>query len=71
MAGEDRVFHPAEAMIRCGNVLVRSKEVSKPVAIRFAWNERANPNLVNAAGLPARSFRTDDWPVDIHRPADP
>jgi sialate O-acetylesterase len=71
MAGEDRVFHPAEAMIRSGNVLVRSKEVSKPVAIRFAWNERANPNLVNAAGLPARSFRTDDWPVDIHRPADP
>jgi sialate O-acetylesterase len=71
MAGEDRVFHPAEAMIRSGNVLVRSKEVSKPVAIRFAWNERANPNLVNAEGLPARSFRTDDWPVDIHRPADP
>ncbi len=71
LAGDDRVFHPAEATIRSGYVFVSSKKVPKPVAVRFAWNERANPNLVNAGGLPARSFRTDDWPVNIHRPADP
>jgi sialate O-acetylesterase len=71
VAGEDRVFHPAEAKITKGNVLVSSRIVGKPVAVRFAWNESANPNLVNAAGLPARSFRTDDWPVNTHRPADP
>lgn len=71
IAGEDRFFHPAEASIRNGYVIARSKEVSKPVAVRFAWNERANPNLVNSAGLPARSFRTDDWPVRIHHAADP
>lgn len=71
IAGEDRVFHPAKAAIRGGNVFVESRNVRKPIAVRLGWNERANPNLVNASGLPARSFRTDDWPVDSHRPAGP
>lgn len=71
VAGEDRIFHPAEAEIRGGNVWVSSAMVKKPVAVRLGWNERANPNLVNAAGLPARSFRTDAWPVNMRRPADP
>lgn len=71
IAGEDRVFHPAKAVIRGGNVFVESRNVRKPVAVRLGWNERANPNLVNGAGLPAWSFRTDSWPVDSHRPADP
>ena len=31
--------------------------------VRFAWTEVAMPNLVNAAGLPALPFRTDDWPA--------
>ena len=70
LAGNDRIFHPAEAKIRGGYVVVSSEKVRKPVAVRFGWNERANPNLVNRAGLPARSFRTDDWPVNTHRPAD-
>lgn len=67
IAGEDRVFHSAVAKITKGNVIVSSPKVGSPVAVRFAWNERANPNLVNAAGLPARSFRTDNWPVETHR----
>ena len=71
IAGEDRVFHPAVARIVKGNVIVSSREVAKPVAVRFAWNERANPNLVNAAGLPARSFRTDNWLIETHQPAQP
>jgi len=69
IAGEDRIFHPAKAVIRDGHVFVESQNVRKPVAVRFAWNEKANPNLVNASGLPARSFRTDDWPVESHGPA--
>jgi sialate O-acetylesterase len=70
IAGADRVFHPAEARISNGNVVVSSNKVDKPVAVRLGWHERANPNLVNAAGLPARAFRTDDWPVNPHRPAE-
>ena len=69
VAGEDRVFYLAEAKIRSGYVVVSSSIVRKPVAVRLGWSERANPNLVNADGMPARSFRTDDWPVNTHRPA--
>jgi len=32
-------------------------------AVRFAWDELARPNLMNQAGLPANSFRTDAWPL--------
>lgn len=63
VAGEDRVFHPADAAIVNGKLEVSSPVVAKPVAVRFAWDERAMPNLVNAAGLPALPFRTDDWPL--------
>ena len=34
-------------------------EVKEPKAVRFAWHETAQPNLCNAAGLPAEPFRTD------------
>lgn len=71
MAGEDRVFHPAEASIRNGWVVIRSDEVKTPLAVRLGWTELANPNLVNSAGLPARTFRSDDWPVPMRRQADP
>jgi sialate O-acetylesterase len=65
IAGEDRVFVPAVAKISQGGVIVSSPEVKEPAAVRFAWSERANPNLVNSAGLPARSFRTDIWPASV------
>jgi sialate O-acetylesterase len=35
--------------------------VSRPVAVRFGWNELAEPNLMNKDGLPASPFRTDGW----------
>jgi sialate O-acetylesterase len=63
IAGADRKFVPAEATIDGKTVVVRSKQVPRPVAVRFAWDELARPNLVNGAGLPAGGFRTDDWPL--------
>ncbi len=70
LAGEDRRFVPARAVIDgADHVIVSSPEVPRPVAVRFAWDEVANPNLVNSAGLPAISFRTDAWPVVTERPA--
>jgi sialate O-acetylesterase len=38
------------------------------VAVRFAWDELAMPNLDNAAGLPALPFRTDNWPLVLEVP---
>jgi len=68
VAGEDRRFVPAEAVLQGDRVIVSSPRIAKPVAVRFAWDELANPNLVNSAGLPAVSFRTDSWPVIVERP---
>jgi sialate O-acetylesterase len=69
VAGEDRRFHPATATIYRESVALASPRVARPVAARFAWTERGDGNLLNGAGLPARPFRTDDWPVDHFRPA--
>ena len=44
-------------------LVVESDQVAKPVAVRFAWNELAEPNLFNGARLPASPFRTDDFPL--------
>jgi sialate O-acetylesterase len=61
VAGADKKFVPAEAHIDGPAVVVSSKEVAKPVAVRFAWREDATPNLVNGANLPASPFRTDSF----------
>lgn len=61
IAGDDQKFVPAEATIDGDSVVVRSADVSRPVAVRFAWDELAMPNLMNQAGLPANSFRSDQW----------
>jgi sialate O-acetylesterase len=58
IAGADGVFVPAQASISGDTVVVSSPQVSQPKAVRFAWNEAAQPNLFNKAGLPATPFRT-------------
>lgn len=63
LAGEDRAFHPAEARIEGASVVLRSAAVAAPVAARYAWGEADRGTLANGAGLPASSFRTDDWPA--------
>lgn len=62
IAGEDKQFVWAEAVIRGNKVIVSSKDVKKPVAVRYAWCD--NPegaNLCNKEGLLASPFRTDNW----------
>jgi sialate O-acetylesterase len=61
IAGSDHLFHPADARIEGAKVIVSSPEVEFPVAVRYAWANNPFCNLVNAAGLPASPFRTDDW----------
>jgi len=62
IAGSDKVFHPAEAQItRPGVLRVSSDAVKQPVAVRYAWENWLVGSLFNTAGLPASSFRTDDW----------
>jgi sialate O-acetylesterase len=61
IAGADRVFHAAGAVIHGDSVIVRSPVVGQPVAVRYAWRNAAEANLYNGAGLPAAPFRSDDW----------
>jgi sialate O-acetylesterase len=62
IAGEDKKFVWANAVIDGKTVIVSSPQVKQPVAVRYAW--AANPvcNLYNSADLPASPFRTDNWP---------
>jgi sialate O-acetylesterase len=58
-AGADKVFHPAQARIVGQTVVVTSKTVPQPVAVRYGWANVPDGNLVSKAGLPASPFRTD------------
>lgn len=62
IAGEDQKFVKAKAVIRGDTIVVSSEAVSHPVAVRYGWGNADMPNLSNQEGLPASSFRTDDWP---------
>jgi sialate O-acetylesterase len=61
IAGADKNFVPAEAIIDGDTVVVSSPQVQKPVAVRYGWSNWTVGTLFNKAGLPAPSFRTDDW----------
>lgn len=62
IAGDDRKFVEAAALIEGDTIVVSSPAVEKPVAVRFAFGSADVPNLMDMAGLPASSFRTDNWP---------
>jgi sialate O-acetylesterase len=61
IAGADEKFVPAMVTIDGATVVVSSDQVEKPVAVRFAWTDTAEPNLFNQEGLPASPFRTDNF----------
>lgn len=61
IAGADKKFYWADASINGNTISVSSSSVPNPVAVRYAWADNPEANLINAAGLPASPFRTDDW----------
>ncbi len=67
IAGADQRFVPANVKVDGNRVTLHATSVLKPKAVRFGWDQLANPNLVNKAGLPASPFRTDSW--DTGQPA--
>ena len=62
IAGKDKRWHWALAEAKGDQVEVWHPDVRKPVAVRYGWADNPDCNLVNSAGLPASTFRTDDWP---------
>lgn len=58
LAGANGEWVTADARVVGQNILLKAKGLSSPKNIRFAWDEKAQTNLVNEAGLPAASFQT-------------
>lgn len=63
IAGEDKKFYPANAALTRQGLFVSSPQVALPVAVRYAWKDFVVGELFNTEGLPASSFRTDDWEI--------
>ena len=61
LAGEDKKWFKATAIIKGEKIELNSKDVAKPVAVRYAFSAFPEVNLVNEANLPALPFRTDKW----------
>jgi sialate O-acetylesterase len=59
VAGKDGNFVKAKAVIEGNKIFVTSKMVPHPIAVRFAWADKAIPHLFNKAGLPASTFTTE------------
>jgi sialate O-acetylesterase len=61
VAGADKIFYPAIAKITNTGITVQSDKVKEPVAVRYGFRDWVVGDLYNNEGLPASSFRTDDW----------
>lgn len=61
LAGEDQNFIPATAKIDGKTILISSKQVKTPVAVRFCFDNTSLPDVFSAEGLPLAPFRTDNW----------
>lgn len=59
IAGKNGKFVAANATVQGGKVVVSAKEITKPIAVRYNWNENPSGNFYSN-GLPALPFRTDD-----------
>ncbi len=61
VAGANKRFYPAKAFITGTGITLISPSVPSPVAVRYAFSDYIVGDLFNTEGLPASSFRTDDW----------
>jgi sialate O-acetylesterase len=56
ICGPDQHFFPASAQIKGDMVIVASKLVPDPFAVRYDWSDNPSGNLVNAQLFPTRPF---------------
>lgn len=60
IAGADKKFVWAKAVIEGNTVVVWNDEIPQPLYVRYAWSDNPeDANLYNKEGLPASPFRTD------------
>jgi len=62
IAGSDKVFHSAKAIIKDNKIIVSSDKVQNPIAVHYGWaDDDTAINLFNKEKFPASPFRTDNW----------
>jgi sialate O-acetylesterase len=61
LADDSQKWVKAEARIKGNKVILSSSELKHPLYVRYAFSAMPKVNLVNAAGLPARPFRSDNF----------
>ena len=69
IASRNGYFQKATDVEIAGNhIIVSHKDISDPVAVRYAFKNLSEGNLFNSDNLPASSFRTDAWPIYLEIP---
>ena len=61
ICGEDKKWVFADASIVGKTIVVSSKEIEKPVAVRYCWGVNPPASLLNKDGLWTPNFRTDKY----------
>lgn len=61
LADNSGKWHQAKAKIKGKKIILSAADLTNPLYVRYAFSAKPEVNLVNAAGLPARPFRTDDF----------
>jgi sialate O-acetylesterase len=62
IAGDDKKFYWADAVVDGRTLVVSSAMVANPVTVRYAFtNNPQGPCLYNKEGFPASPFRADSW----------
>jgi sialate O-acetylesterase len=61
LAGANKRFYPAKGFITGTGITLIAPAVAEPVAVRYAFKDFVVGDLFNTEGLPASSFRTDEW----------
>lgn len=61
ISGVDGNFKPANVEIVNNKLILDSAAITSPTAVRYAFTNAAEAVLFNVEGLPASSFRTDNW----------
>ncbi|MFZ0453744.1 MAG: sialate O-acetylesterase [Ignavibacteriaceae bacterium] len=61
IAGADSNFVKADVKIDGNKLIVYNNKIKNPIAVRYAWNNTAEATLFNKEGLPASTFKTDNW----------
>ena len=62
VAGADKKFQPANAVMDGNKIVVYAEGISQPAAVRYNWvNDASAGNVFNKEGFPMAPFRTDNW----------